>query len=68
MEAGAFASLVDFDSYWHPNAMTEADKFCTDDLAQLRYYEEVGYFQGDPAHPRRPGRTGDRPKAGARDA
>jgi len=49
MEAGAFASLVDFDSYWHPKAMTETDKFCTDDLAQLRYYKEVGYFQGIPA-------------------
>jgi ornithine cyclodeaminase/alanine dehydrogenase len=49
MEAGAFASLVDFDSYWHPEAMRETDKFCTDDLDQLRYYEEVGYFQGIPA-------------------
>jgi ornithine cyclodeaminase/alanine dehydrogenase-like protein (mu-crystallin family) len=48
MDEGAFASLVDFDSYWHPEAMTEADKFCTDDLAQLRYYESVGYFQGIP--------------------
>ena len=48
MDDGAFASLVDFDSYWHPEAMKEADKFCTDDLAQLRYYESVGYFQGIP--------------------
>jgi len=48
MDEGAFASLVDFDSYWHPEAMKEADKFCTDDLAQLRYYESVGYFQGIP--------------------
>jgi ornithine cyclodeaminase/alanine dehydrogenase len=48
MDEGAFASLVDFDSYWHPEAMKEADKFCTDDLAQLRYYERVGYFQGIP--------------------
>ncbi len=23
MDAGAFASLVDFDSYWHPDAMRE---------------------------------------------
>ncbi len=48
MDEGAFASLVDFDSYWHPEAMGEMDKFCTDDLSQLRYYEEVGYFQGIP--------------------
>jgi len=48
MDAGAFASLVDFDSYWHPAAMKESDKFCTDDLAQLHHYEEVGYFQDIP--------------------
>lgn len=49
LEGGAFASLVDFDSYWHPDAMREADKFCTDDHAQLQYYQSVGYFQGTPA-------------------
>jgi len=48
LDEGAFASLVDFDSYWHPAAMREADKFCTDDLAQLQYYQSVGYFQGIP--------------------
>jgi ornithine cyclodeaminase/alanine dehydrogenase len=48
MDEGAFASLVDFDSYWHPNALGEANKFCTDDLAQLRYYEGAGYFQDVP--------------------
>jgi ornithine cyclodeaminase/alanine dehydrogenase-like protein (mu-crystallin family) len=48
LEAGAFASLVDFDSYWHPAAMKEVDRFCTDDLAQLRYYESAGYFQDIP--------------------
>jgi ornithine cyclodeaminase/alanine dehydrogenase len=46
--AGAFASLVDFDSYWHPDALLEADKFCTDDVPQLRHYQEVGYFQEIP--------------------
>lgn len=44
LEEGAFASLVDFDSYWHPSAMGQASKFCTDDLAQLRHYQQVGYF------------------------
>ena len=48
MAEGAFASLVDFDSYWHPAALKEADKFCTDDLAQLHYYEGIGYFQDIP--------------------
>jgi ornithine cyclodeaminase/alanine dehydrogenase-like protein (mu-crystallin family) len=47
-EEGAFASLVDFDSYWHPDAMREADKFCTDDVPQLEHYREVGYFQDIP--------------------
>jgi ornithine cyclodeaminase/alanine dehydrogenase len=47
-EEGAFASLVDFDSYWHPNAMKETDKFCTDDVPQLEHYQEVGYFQDIP--------------------
>ena len=48
LDKGAFASLVDFDSYWHPDAMQEADKFCTDDTAQLRHYQQVGYFQQIP--------------------
>ena len=48
-QEGAFASLVDFDSYWHPDAMAEASKFCTDDIEQLRYYREAGYFQGIPS-------------------
>ncbi len=45
---GAFASLVDFDSYWHPAALREADKFCTDDVPQLEHYREIGYFQNIP--------------------
>ncbi|GJQ36673.1 MAG: alanine dehydrogenase [Anaerolineaceae bacterium] len=47
-DKGAFASLVDFDSYWEPAAMKEADKFCTDDLKQFEYYKSVGYFQDVP--------------------
>lgn len=41
----AFASLVDFDSYWDGPAMQEVDKFCTDDIPQLEYYRSIGYFQ-----------------------
>jgi ornithine cyclodeaminase/alanine dehydrogenase len=48
LDAGAFASLVDFDSYWHPAALKEADKFCTDDVPQLEHYRQVGYFQDIP--------------------
>ncbi|GAB4542909.1 MAG: alanine dehydrogenase [Anaerolineae bacterium] len=48
LEKGAFASPVDFDSYWHPDALLQADKFCTDDTPQLRYYQEVGYFKRIP--------------------
>jgi len=49
LEAGAFASLVDYDSYWHPEALREVDKFCTDDVLQLEYYKQAGYFQNIPA-------------------
>jgi ornithine cyclodeaminase/alanine dehydrogenase len=48
LEAGAFASLVDFDSYWDRAALAEVDKFCTDDVPQLEHYQHVGYFQQIP--------------------
>ena len=48
LDEGAFASLVDFDAYWHPAAMKESAKFCTDDIAQLLLYQEMGYFQDIP--------------------
>ena len=48
LAAGAFASLVDFDSYWHPDALREADKFTTDDVPQLHHYRDIGYFQNLP--------------------
>ncbi len=49
LDQGAFASLVDFDSYWHADAMRETTKFCTDDSQQLRHYQQSGYFQEIPA-------------------
>jgi ornithine cyclodeaminase/alanine dehydrogenase len=49
LSEGSFASLVDFDSYWHPSALHEADKFCTDDVPQLHHYRDLGYFQDIPA-------------------
>jgi ornithine cyclodeaminase/alanine dehydrogenase len=48
LAAGAFASLVDFDSYWSGPAMQEAARFCTDDVPQLLHYREMGYFQEIP--------------------
>jgi ornithine cyclodeaminase/alanine dehydrogenase-like protein (mu-crystallin family) len=45
---GAFASLVDFDSYWGPAALAQVDKFCTDDVPQLERYRDLGYFQHIP--------------------
>jgi len=48
LKPGAFASLVDFDSFWEGAAMKEASKFCTDDIPQFEHYREVGYFQDVP--------------------
>lgn len=45
---GAFASPVDFDSYWKPEAMKLSNKFCTDDKQQLLYYKSEGYFKDIP--------------------
>lgn len=64
---GAFASAVDFDSYWSPAALAEFDLVITDDHAQFQYYKRAGYFQQtpDPAADlgeivvgAKPGRTG----------
>lgn len=48
LKPGAFASAVDFDSYWQPEALEEFDILTTDDLAQMAYYRTVGYFQNTP--------------------
>jgi len=48
LRPGAFASAVDFDSYWRPAALAEFDKLSTDDHAQFQYYRSVGYFQATP--------------------
>lgn len=48
LEVGAFASLVDYDTYWDRAALRELDLFCTDDVPQLRHYQEMGYFQDIP--------------------
>ena len=48
LDEGAFASLVDFDSYWHSEALAEVDRFCTDDTPQIEHYQTLGYFQHIP--------------------
>jgi ornithine cyclodeaminase/alanine dehydrogenase len=48
LDPGAFASPVDYDSYWHPEALREIDKFCTDDVPQLEYARTLGYFKDLP--------------------
>jgi ornithine cyclodeaminase/alanine dehydrogenase len=48
LKAGAFASSVDFASYWRPDALSECDRISTDDLAQFQFYRTAGYFNGLP--------------------
>lgn len=48
LDEGAFASLVDYDSYWSREALAQAAKFCTDDVPQLKLYQSMGYFQNIP--------------------
>ncbi len=48
LSEGSFASLVDYDSYWSPEALGDVRKFCTDDVPQLERYREMGYFQNVP--------------------
>jgi len=45
---GAFASPIDFDSYWKPAALAQIDKYATDDREQYAYYHNTGYFQRSP--------------------
>jgi ornithine cyclodeaminase/alanine dehydrogenase-like protein (mu-crystallin family) len=46
---GAFASAVDFDSYFQGAAMREVERLVTDDHAQLEHYRAAGYFKQTPA-------------------
>jgi ornithine cyclodeaminase/alanine dehydrogenase-like protein (mu-crystallin family) len=48
LAAGAFASAVDYDSYWSGAALAEMNKVSTDDKAQMSYTRSVGYFQNTP--------------------
>jgi ornithine cyclodeaminase/alanine dehydrogenase len=48
LKAGAFASAVDYDSYWTGPALAQMDRISTDDHAQMRYYRSLGYFRQTP--------------------
>lgn len=48
LSPGAFACPLDFDSYWQGDALRQADRLATDDLAQLEYYRTVGFFRDTP--------------------
>ena len=48
LSEGSFASLVDFDSYWKADALSEVDKLATDDKNQMLSYREHGYFKDTP--------------------
>ena len=68
LDEGAFACPLDFDSYWQGEAFREADRLATDDMGQMTYYREEGYF-GDTPEPyadlgeivsgKKPGRQSD---------
>ena len=45
---GVFVCVLDFDAYVTPAAFHAADLLVTDDVAQLDYYRNVGYFKGLP--------------------
>jgi ornithine cyclodeaminase/alanine dehydrogenase len=47
---GAFASPVDYDSYWKSEVLQSVDKFATDDVGQMMYTRTLGYFQGIPSN------------------
>ena len=48
LQTGAFASAVDYDSYWSGDALAQVDKLSTDDHAQFHFYRSAGYFQSTP--------------------
>lgn len=48
LKPGAFASSVDYGSYWTPEALAQLDKLATDDLPQYQMTRESGYFTGTP--------------------
>lgn len=48
LSEGAYASLVDFDCYWKKGALDQVDKLATDDINQMNYFRNEGYFPRAP--------------------
>jgi ornithine cyclodeaminase/alanine dehydrogenase-like protein (mu-crystallin family) len=48
LKPGGFASAVDYDSYWSGAAVSQMDRFCTDDLRQFQDHRRAGYFKQIP--------------------
>ncbi len=49
VDKGSFVSCVDFDSFFSRNALNQADKWTTDNLAQYNQYKNsAGYFTDCP--------------------
>lgn len=49
VDEGAFVSCVDFDSFFSRDALAQADKWTTDNLAQYNHYKDhVGFFKDCP--------------------
>jgi ornithine cyclodeaminase/alanine dehydrogenase-like protein (mu-crystallin family) len=48
LKPGCLALPVDFDSYFTASAFLGSDKFYSDDVGQIRYYQSQGYFQNLP--------------------
>jgi ornithine cyclodeaminase/alanine dehydrogenase-like protein (mu-crystallin family) len=66
LKPGAFASAVDFDSYWSPAALAEFDRLTTDDHAQFQYYRRDRVLPAHPRSRRRSRRTRSGNPAGSR--
>jgi ornithine cyclodeaminase/alanine dehydrogenase-like protein (mu-crystallin family) len=45
VKAGSLICPIEFGSYWDTDTFFKVDKLCTDDIEQLIYYKEKGYFQ-----------------------
>lgn len=72
LKPGAFGSAVDYDSYWSVEAVSQMDRFCTDDIPQFEDHRRSGYFKnlatpdaelGELVAGRKPGRQNDQERA-----
>jgi len=48
LKPGGFGSAVDYESYWSGAALSQMDRFCTDDIRQFQDHRRSGYFKQIP--------------------